>query len=77
MKLLHRTQVMLEEWHYKYLKSAAERQGRSLSEVLRDILSKYVDERGTGPRRLKEIAGIGADEEASGRDHDRWLYLKG
>lgn len=77
MKSLHRTQVMLEEWHYRYLKNAAEREDKSLSEMLRDILSKYIDERDSVQSHLKEIAGIGADEEASGRDHDRWLYGKG
>ena len=77
MKSLHRTQVMLAEWHYEYLKNAAEREGKSLSEMLRNILSKYIDERDSARKHLKEIAGIGADEEASGRDHDRWLYLKG
>ena len=77
MKLLHRTQLMLEEWHYEYLKNAAEREGKSLSEILRDILSKYIDERDSAQSHLREIAGIGADEEASGRDHDKWLYWKG
>ena len=76
MRSLHRTQLMLEDWHYEYLKNAAEREGKSLSEMLRDILSKYIDERGTALKHLSEIAGIGADDEASGRDHDRWLYWR-
>ena len=77
MKSLHRTQLMLEEWHYRYLKNTAEREDRSLSEILRDILSKYINERDSTRRSsLKEIDGIGADEEASGRDHDKWLYGK-
>lgn len=76
MKSLHRTQVMLEEWHYRYLKNAAEREDKSFSETLRDILSKYIDERDSDQCRLEEIAGIGADEEASGRNHDKWLYRK-
>ena len=76
MKSLHRTQVMLEEWHYEYLKNVAEREDKSFSEILRDILSKYIDERDSVRSRLKEIDGIGADEKASGRDHDRWLYWK-
>jgi metal-responsive CopG/Arc/MetJ family transcriptional regulator len=77
MKSLHRTQVMLKEWHYRYLKNAAEQESKSLSEILRNILSKYIDENESTQKHLKEIAGIGADMEASGRDHDRWLYLKG
>ncbi|MBE0430516.1 MAG: hypothetical protein IBX67_01685 [Dehalococcoidia bacterium] len=68
---------MLEKWHYEYLKNAAERQDKSLSEVIRDILSEYVNESGSAQSRLKDIAGIGVDEEAFGRDHDKWLYGKG
>ena len=76
MRTLHRTQVLLEDWHYAYLKNTAERDGRSLSEILREILSKYIKEGGSTRQRLEEIAGIGADDEASGREHDRWLYQK-
>jgi len=76
MGTLHRTQVLLEDWHYTYLKNAAERDGKSLSEILREILSEYVKEGGSARKRLEEIAGIGTDEEASGREHDRWLYQK-
>lgn len=76
MKSLHRTQLMLEEWHYRYLKNVAEREDKSLSGILRDILSKHIDEHDSTRSRLKEIAGIGADEEASGRDHDKWLYWR-
>jgi metal-responsive CopG/Arc/MetJ family transcriptional regulator len=68
---------MLEQWHYEYLKNAAEQEGKSLSEILRDILSKYINESDSTRSQLKEIAGIGTDEEASGREHDKWLYLKG
>jgi hypothetical protein len=28
-------------------------------------------------KQLKETTGTGADEETSGRDHDRWIYRKG
>jgi carbamoyl-phosphate synthase small subunit len=28
-------------------------------------------------KQLEKITGIGANEEASGRDHDRWLYQEG
>ncbi len=76
MGSLHRTQVLLEDWHYAYLKNAAERDGRSLSEILRGILSEYIGKCSANRKRLEDIAGIGADEEVSGREHDRWLYQK-
>ncbi len=76
MGALHRTQVLLEDWHYAYLKNAAERDGKSLSEVLRGILGEHIKKDDSARKRLEEIAGIGADEEASGREHDKWLYQK-
>ena len=71
---LHRTQLLLENWHYEYLKNTAEKEDKSISEILREVLSKYIGS--PSKEHLEEIAGIGADEEVSGRDHDRWLYRK-
>jgi hypothetical protein len=76
MGSLHRTQVLLEDWHYEYLKSIAQRDSKSLSEVLRDILSEYIRKGDFARNPIEGIAGIGIDEEASGREHDRWLYAK-
>jgi divalent metal cation (Fe/Co/Zn/Cd) transporter len=47
---------------------------KSISEILREVLSEYIGS--PSKEHLEEIAGIGADEEVSGRDHDRWLYRK-
>lgn len=76
MGSFHRTQVLLEDWHYDYLRNTAERDGKSLSELLREILSEHITDAYSGRHRLQEIAGIGADDEASGREHDEWLYRK-
>ena len=37
--IMHRTQILLEEWQYEALKSRADRQGKSLSELIRDLVS--------------------------------------
>jgi hypothetical protein len=73
--IMHRTQLLLEEWQYEALKAMAESEGRSLSSVVRDILARHL--RGS-PRRkhgdVSDIEGLFSDGEASGRDHDRHLH---
>lgn len=70
----HRTQILLEEWQYEGLKALAEREGVSLSYMVRRILTKQLGPRSPRRKGLQAIAGIGRDKKASGRDHDRWLY---
>lgn len=73
----HRTQVLLEEEQYRYLKNIAQRDGISLSEALRLILSQFTgNPYGTVRERLETIEGIGEDREISGREHDKALYKK-
>ncbi len=76
---MHRAQVLIEPWQYEFLKSRAERQGRSISAVLREILSKELEAKGASKRKggLEAMEGIVADPKMSGMDHDRILYGKG
>lgn len=71
---MHRTQVMLEEKHYEYLKKISQEEKKSISQVLREIIESY--SRKSKVYSLSSIAGIAEDAEAYGRDHDRWLYHK-
>lgn len=71
----YRTQILLEEKQYRYLKNYAERDGISLSEALRRIVDKQVIYGAdTLHEGLTKIRGIGKDTELSGRDHDTVLY---
>ena len=72
----HRTQLLLEPWQYSALKALAEREGVSISDLVRRILSRRLRPRSTR-RGFRAMAGIGRDRKASGRDHDRWLYGPG
>lgn len=71
---MHRTQILLEEWQYRRLKSMAERDDRSLGSLVREAVDRYLDKPpASRPTRVSDIAGIGRDE-TSGRDHDDQLY---
>lgn len=76
MASYHRTQVLLEDWQYGALKDLAESQGASLSAMIRRLLTAQLRPQSTATRRkgLQAIAGIGRDAQATGKDHDRWLY---
>ena len=75
---MHRTQILLDDWQYERLKSVAEREGASIGSLVREAVTRYLDEtRGSKKRdttRLCDIAGIGRDPESTGRDHDDVLY---
>jgi len=77
MASYHRTQVLLERWQHAALKGLAEREGVSVSELVRRILSQRLRPRPSSRKGLTAIAGIGRDRTATGRDHDRWLYGAG
>lgn len=70
---MHRTQILLEEWQYQALRARAEREGRSLSDLVREILGGALSDRARS-RGLADIEGVGEDPGAYGRDHDSLLY---
>ena len=74
---MHRTQLMIEDWQYERLRAQAERQGRSISELVREAVSAFLESEPPGePKRLtlQDIDGIGDDPDAHGADHDVFLY---
>ncbi len=70
----HRTQLLLEPWQYGALKTLAQREGVSISDLVRKLLTRQLRPRPRERQGLQTIAGIGRDRKASGRHHDRWLY---
>ena len=56
---MHRTQLLLEEWQHAALKARAEREGRSISDLVREILSEHLSGRGKGLRLMEGVAGGG------------------
>jgi len=75
--VMHRTQILLEQWQYDTLRSLAERRGTSLSALVRAILTEHLEEDARrAERRLSQIEGIAEGPADLGRDHDRYLYGK-
>lgn len=72
--VMHRTQVILEDKHYEFLKELSNRENKSISKTLRSIIDDYSEK--TGVFSLSSIAGIGKDPDARGKDHDKVLYNK-
>jgi predicted DNA-binding ribbon-helix-helix protein len=76
--MLHRTQILLEDWQHQALKRMAEKEGRSLGALVRALLTQQLRRRRkNATARLAVIEGLGEDRGAAGRDHDRYLYGKG
>ena len=72
---MHRTQLLLENWQYEALRARAEREGRSLSAVLRAILTEHLgSDGGRRSRRLADIEGVAEGPPDLGRRHDGYLY---
>ena len=73
---MHRTQILLDDWQYEQMKNLAERDGRSLSSLIREAVTAFLGRRAqAAPRtRVAELAGLGDDPDSRGRDHDDILY---
>jgi hypothetical protein len=75
---MHRSQILLEKWQYEYLADESRRQGKSISELVREGLTGWIESRRTGSGERDpffDIIGIGGgDGKTTGRDHDRNLY---
>lgn len=70
---MQRTQIILEDWQHHALRARAEREGRSVSDLVRVLLAKAL-EMPAERSALDAVAGIGEDSVASGREHDVFLY---
>ncbi|GAB4418596.1 MAG: hypothetical protein OHK0032_14560 [Thermodesulfovibrionales bacterium] len=58
---MHRTQILIDEKHYAFLKKKSEQEKKSISQVLREMLDRYAKR--SKAYSLSSIAGIGEDGE--------------
>ena len=64
---MHKTQVVLEDWQYEALQTLAEQEHRSISDLVREMLTQHlVGNHEIARQRLAAMEGIGADAHASG-----------
>jgi len=75
---MHRSQILLEEWQYRYLSDKARQEGKSISRVVRELLSEWI-----GPGRAETWEGdpffgiIGMVSSGDGQiaeNHDKYIY---
>ena len=72
---MHKTHVLLEDWQYEALQSLATQEQRSISALVREMLTSHLAAHPqTARQRLATMEGIGADAQATGHDHDAFLY---
>ena len=72
---MHKTQVVLEDWQYEALRTLAAQEHRSISDLVREMLTRHLaSNRQIARQRLAALEGIGADAHATGQDHDALLY---
>jgi len=73
---MHRSQIMLKEHQYAYLVSEAQRQGKSISAIIRDLIDEHV----TQTRNLENdpffdiIGMVEGDDPHAAIDHDHYVY---
>ncbi len=75
----HRTQISLEEWQYHALSEMSRKTKKSLSSIIRELLSEKFLEKAVKAENdpIFGIIGIGAgDGSPVAREHDNVLYGK-
>ena len=72
---MHRTQILLEEYQYRYLQFRVKQEGKSVSAFLGEILDKHMHAQPDNEDPLWDIVGMSeGDPEAIAREHDKYLY---
>ncbi|MCK4392995.1 CopG family transcriptional regulator [Candidatus Bipolaricaulota bacterium] len=76
---MRQTNISLEEWQYHHVKELAEREGKSISQIIRELIDALL-ELGEGEIEkdpIFEIIGMGRGEGSGvAREHDKILYRK-
>jgi len=72
----HRTQISLEDWQYQMLLDISKRTKKSLSAIIRDLISeKLTIKVNKKADSVAELIGIGSgDGSPIAREHDKYLY---
>jgi len=74
---MRQTNISLEERQYQRVKDLAEREGKSISQIIRDLIDASFHLEGEDRKKdpIFEVIGMGHGEgETVSRDHDEVLY---
>lgn len=76
---MKRTQIILEEWQYEWLIEGAERQGLSMSALLRQLLTEAIERRQAESWEDDPLWGVigiaeGPDDGITSENLDQFLY---
>ncbi|HHE47506.1 MAG TPA: ribbon-helix-helix protein, CopG family [Candidatus Acetothermia bacterium] len=76
---MRQTNISLEEWQYQHLKELAAREGKSISQIIRELIDEKLSLREEEIEKdpIFEIIALGKGKGGSvARDHDAVLYRK-
>jgi hypothetical protein len=75
---MHRSQILLEEWQYQYLSDEARRKGKSISQIVRQLVTEWIESHRAEARAGDPIFDIiGMVSSGDGRlaeEHDKYIY---
>ena len=77
---MKQTNISLEERQYQRVKELAEREGKSISQIIRELIEEsfVVDEAERRKDPIFEVVGMGHGQgKPTARDHDEVLYGEG
>ena len=75
----HRTQISLEDWQYQALLEISRKTQKSLSSIIRELLSEKLLTQAVNKKTdpVSKLMGIGSGDGSSvAREHDKYLYGK-
>jgi hypothetical protein len=75
---MHRSQILIEEWQYQYLSDEARREGKSISQLVREWLTEWIESRRAQTWEDDPFFDIiGMVSSGDGRvaeEHDKYIY---
>lgn len=76
----HRTQISLDDWQYHLLLDESKKTKKSLSQIIRELISEKFSREHTKKNKkdpIFDIIGIAEGNDPNvARDHDKYLYGK-
>ena len=74
---MHRTQLYLDEFHYRALRETAQREKKSLAQLVREIIDRHLSRRHAARDPfLKAIGSIRGGPDNISERHKDYLYGK-